>query len=689
MANPGIQAGVLLSFLCAMFLIEITVQTNPPCPVSYLVTVPAILKSESKDTFCVSLTDPGSHVLVTVILKSKNKQKEVFKKGTSNAFNKCVKFKVPHVNGEEEHLFEVTVKGNDFYSYDATRVLIKSFHPKTLIQTDKHIYNQGEEVKFRALTLDHDLDPLHVTYNHIWIEDPHHNKIAKWKDEEVDKTILPLSYHLGDGAVAGLYRIKVQSGKKIESQSFRVQKHGSTKFKFEIHVPHEVSVGKETFQVKVCTKYYYGRPAGGDATVKVCRPLRNQDTCSSALVLKDDVSLTSLCKTRQKQTCDKGCATFILKMSNFLKPDTKHLLDVLDVKVTLKDKETCLSHTQWERIRISYVIGKLSFQNVPPVYSRDTDLEGQVRALDVHGNPVPNLKVYLFELKHGAPCIVQTLTTDEHGIAYFALPTEKQIGPIHLFASSLDTLEPDQHVGAYYEVAKVKVDVPGPGSETCGFLKVHPIERKLVCSSMEDFTVQYSLSQQISENIKIIYLVLSRGEIVHEGEEELTYSSGVIQGTFTITFRVKPQYAPKIHIVVYTILDCVRVLAHSESFDTEHCFENSVHPKFHPSPVTHDQNVEFCVKANQHSVCGVKIIDALTKRDGKTLSKEQIFAILPEIKGSPVPPELQDHSDCVEVLPRSYYAVSTNQDGADAQTVFNVWRKNHRFLFIRLVYDIS
>lgn len=52
---------------------------------------------------------------------------------------------VPHVNGEEEHLFEVTVKGNDFYSYDATRVLIKSFHPKTLIQTDKHIYNQGEE----------------------------------------------------------------------------------------------------------------------------------------------------------------------------------------------------------------------------------------------------------------------------------------------------------------------------------------------------------------------------------------------------------------------------------------------------------------------------------------------------------------------------------------------------------------
>lgn len=121
------------------------------------------------------------------------------------------------------------------------------------------------------------------------------------------------------------------------------------------------------------------------------------------------------------------------------------------------------SHTQWERMTITYLIGRLFFEQIPKAYIQGTDLVGkvswivvqhhtrlfkvycilidsgffcsQVKAVNYLGQPIPNLLVYLFAGRKGSPCIVDTITTDQSGIGSFSLETEKLSGEVYLYVS--------------------------------------------------------------------------------------------------------------------------------------------------------------------------------------------------------------------------------------------------------------
>ncbi|XP_027854898.1 alpha-2-macroglobulin-like [Xiphophorus couchianus] len=673
MAKPGIQMWTLLVLFFEMYMGQVSASDSANCPIHYMASVPGILESGSKNRFCLSLSQPSYPVLVKVILKGLDSQKILLRKGTSNGFHKCYQFLVPSVKAEEEQLFEVSVKGNNFYSREIKRVLIKKFQPKTFIQTDKPIYNQGQTVEFRVVTLGTNLKPVEGHYGAIVIGDPHNNRIARWTNQTAAAgTILQLYYPLGNEAFEGYYRIIVQIGKNRVFHSFKVQKYGLPKFDVVVTIPKEISIGQETFEVTACGKYTYGKPVNGDVTLRICRPLRNRNSCRAQTSSKNEARLTSLCRTRQKQACNKGCATFVYKVSGFTRPDPKPFLDVLDVGATVVDRLTCASYTQWERIKITYLVGKLFFEKVQKTYTQGTNLDGEVRVVDYLGNPVPQMTVYLFVGKKGSPCVVDTLTTNHKGIANLSLETEDFRGEMQLYASSTDNLEPPGKNVPYYDVATVTVYESGPGPSACGFLRVVPIDRPLRCYRQEEITIQYSLEQQLLSSLDIVYLILSRGIIVHQGFVHLHMDYPKIQAEFSFSLTVRTGYAPSIQVVAYTVLECERVLAHSERFYTEDCFSNPVLPKFLPSPVFAGEDVKLCIKAKPNSVCGVSLIDlnVLSRADVSNLDANQIYGYLPIKKPEPLPSELVDEPECVEVKPRTSYLAFTNQEKEDANTVF-------------------
>uniref|UniRef100_M3ZX95 NTR domain-containing protein n=1 Tax=Xiphophorus maculatus TaxID=8083 RepID=M3ZX95_XIPMA len=481
-----------------------------------MASVPGILESGSKNRFCLSLSQPSYPVLVKVILKGLDSQKILLRKGTSNGFHKCYQFLVI------SHIETVSVKGNNFYSREIKRVLIKNFQPKTFIQTDKPIYNQGQTGNFEM--------------------DPHNNRIARWTNQTAAAgTILQLYYPLGNEAFEGYYRIIVQIGKNRVFHSFKVQKYGLPKFDIVVTIPKEISIGQETFEVTACGKYTYGKPVNGDVTLRICRPLRNRNSCRAQTSSKNEARLTSL-------------------LSGFTRPDPKPFLDVLDVGATVVDRSTC-------KTKITYLVGRLFFEKVQKTYTQGTNLDGEVRVVDYLGNPVPQMTVYLFVGKKGSPFVVDTLTTNHKGIANLSLETEDFRGEIlsAWIASSTDNLEPPGKNIPYYDVATVTVYESGPGPSACGFLRVVPIDRPLRCYRQEEITIQYSLEQQLLSSLDIVYLILSRGIIVHQGFAEFSFS-----------LTVRTGYAPSIQVVAYTVLECERVLAHSERFYTEDCFSNPV-----------------------------------------------------------------------------------------------------------------
>ncbi|MED6281759.1 hypothetical protein CHARACLAT_025074 [Characodon lateralis] len=350
------------------------------------------------------------------------------------------------------------------------------------------------------------------------------------------------------------------------------------------------------------------------------------------------------------KTSNKGCSTFTFKVSGFTRHDPKLLLEVLDVSATVVDKLTCVSYIQWERIKITYLIGRLIFEHVPKTYTRGKDLVGKVKAVDYPGKPIPHLTVYLFTGKKGSPCFMDTVKTDHSGIATFSLDTEKFRGEVYLFASSTKDLEHPGHKITYYDIAWFKVDKSCLGPHTCRFLKVLSFDKPLHCFKEEEITIEYSVEQHNQDFLDIIYLVLSRGHIVLQGYEHLHSSPEKFEGRFSFSLKMNPDFAPSIQIVAYTVLDCERVLAHSTRFYTKDCFRNKVISKFSPSPALPGEDVRLCIKAQQNSVCGVSLIDlnVLARANAGDLDANQIYNFLPIKKSYPIPPGLQDTPKCVE-----------------------------------------
>uniref|UniRef100_A0A3B5R761 NTR domain-containing protein n=1 Tax=Xiphophorus maculatus TaxID=8083 RepID=A0A3B5R761_XIPMA len=510
MAKPGIQMWTLLVLFFEMYMGQ----------VHYMASVPGILESGSKNRFCLSLSQPSYPVLVKVILKGLDSQKILLRKGTSNGFHKCYQFLVPSVKAEEEQLFEVSVKGNNFYSREIKRVLIKNFQPKTFIQTDKPIYNQGQTVEFRVVTLGTNLKPVEG-------HDPHNNRIARWTNQTAAAgTILQLYYPLGNEAFEGYYRIIVQIGKNRVFHSFKVQKYGE----FKLFLPF----------------FIYDLPT----FVQIQSPQK----VTSKLILK--VKHVNENNAEACQCC---------KMEVFCCSGA--------------------SYTQWERTKITYLVGRLFFEKVQKTYTQGTNLDGEVSSalVDYLGNPVPQMTVYLFVGKKGSPFVVDTLTTNHKGIANLSLETEDFRGEMHLYKHFLNNT----------------------------------------------INALFTLSE--------------------------------IQAEFSFSLTVRTGYAPSIQVVAYTVLECERVLAHSERFYTEDCFSNPVSGPTCLLAIA-AKHTDLGGPNYWHLVCFLLFlcISGVAK----------IYGYLPIKKPEPLPSELVDEPECVEVKPRTSYLAFTNQEKEDANTVF-------------------
>ena len=61
---------------------------------------------------------------------------------------------VPLVKNEDVQEFEVDVRGNTYHSKEVRKVLIKVYHPKTFVQTDKPIYLPGQTGNLELMIYD-------------------------------------------------------------------------------------------------------------------------------------------------------------------------------------------------------------------------------------------------------------------------------------------------------------------------------------------------------------------------------------------------------------------------------------------------------------------------------------------------------------------------------------------------------
>uniref|UniRef100_A0A8C2EBK7 Alpha-2-macroglobulin-like n=1 Tax=Cyprinus carpio TaxID=7962 RepID=A0A8C2EBK7_CYPCA len=610
-----------------------------------MVTFPAVIESGSEAKLCASLLKPNESLVMNIYLVHGDQSTLLLQEKAEEEFHRCFNFKAPLVKAESVQRMKVELHGESFKMTEERKVMFKPYNPLTFIQTDKPIYNPGQTVNFRVVTVDTNFAPF----------DHQENRIGQWTNVSSTRWILQRSYELNPEARQGVYRLRAYIGERMISHDFEVKKYVLPKFEVTVQSPDKVSVDEEELIIEVCGKYTYGQPVPGKSWVKVCRNVLHY-----VLTLESN----TICLEETTEIKKTGCAIHTLDASAFFNSTLKYnLQNSLKVEAMVTEEETEITMKKYKSVSLTFEIGKVTLTDLPKTYEH-----GSIKLSNFKDAPIQNKVVYLFEGETWSSKLLLNLTTDSDGFASFSLNTSSlPERDINLMASVYPELNYYGYKTPYISKDRKTVQLfqaATPYTPTLSELIIENIEQPLQCDAEFTLTIKYYFIGETAEDFKtdIVYMVLSRGVILHHGSEkvEVKTSNGAGSGTVSFKLSVGADLAPAVQILAYCVLPSENVATGSAKFDVEKCFSNKVSLQFSPAKAVPGEKNTLQLSAQPGSLCGLSAVDqsVLIMESGKRLDTEKIFNLLPVQSVSGYPQGVEDEQECLHV--RSRRALSTD-----------------------------
>uniref|UniRef100_A0A8C2BCC5 Alpha-2-macroglobulin-like n=1 Tax=Cyprinus carpio TaxID=7962 RepID=A0A8C2BCC5_CYPCA len=640
--------------LFSLLLVCVNGQTSGP---SFTVTFPAVIESGSEAKLCANLLKPNERLVMNIYLVHGDQSTLLLQEKAEEEFHRCFNFNditshhAPLVEEESVQRMKVELQGESFKITEERKVMFKHYHPLTFIQTDKPIYIPGQTVTFRVVTMDKNFSSLD---QQVW-HDSNGNRIGQWTNVSSTRWILQRSYELNPEGRQGMYKLKAYIGDRMISHDFEVKKYVLPKFEVTVTAPKRVSIDDELMAVEVCGKYTYGQPVSGKSWVKMCRDILSysyrQDKHSPRCVNET---------TEMKRT---GCAIHTLDVSVFLNSTYEDQLEnSFHVEATVTEEGTEITMTKSESISLTFEIGKCTLTDLPKTYEHGSVIEGKIKLSNFKGAPIQNKVVYLLEGETWSSKLLLNLTTDSDGLASFSLNTSSvSKEDINLMANVYPAFQHHGYKTPFYSTDRKTVQLlrpVTPYTPTLSELIIENIDQPLKCDAEFTVTIKYYFIGQTAEDFKtdIVYMVLSRGVIVHHGYEkvEVKSSNGAASGTVSFKLSVGADLAPAVQILTYCVLPSENVIARSNKFDIKKCFKNKVSLQFSPAKAVPGEKNTLQLSAQPGSLCGLSAVDQsiLTLESGKRLDSDKIFNLLPVQSVSDYPYSVEDEQECLHVRPR-------------------------------------
>ncbi|XP_045067653.1 alpha-2-macroglobulin-like isoform X2 [Coregonus clupeaformis] len=676
MVLPGLQVWRWILFACIHWICVCQETAGPV----YMVAIPAVIQAGSEAKLCASLLQPNETLVMTISLMADGQNNILLHKSSDQEFHRCFQFQAPHVKSDKVQNFKVEVRGDTFLSTEERKVMIKPYSPMTFIQTDKPIYNPGQTVHFRVVTLDTNFSPVNQLYNIVELEDVNQNRIGQWLNTTSSGNILQLSHPLNSEAPVGSYAIVVWIGQDKIYQNFKVEKYVLPKFEIKMNLTNEISIVQEEYEVEVCAKYTYGQPVPGKAGLKLCRLLGEKVVIPITIDEKHPRGVpdyTPPCHKESIEMDKTGCASYVFNMAIFTKNLGEKLLgDVFSFHAEVQEGGTGITRSEEKRIALSYVIGELSFVDTPQIYAHGSIIEGKIYAVHFNNTPISDMLVYLLEKGWSSYLQLQNLTTDSRGIARFSLNTTSMPKEnINLIVSDTPQVEYQGYRVPYFNRGRHVLSLiqpAAPDSKPSSSLVIQKMEKPLACGEEGSITIHYAIVGETvpKGSVDVLYLALSRGVIVQHGHKNVTVQqdSPVAEGEVTLKLAVVPEMAPVVQLLVYSMLPSETVIAHSMNFPTEKCFRNKVLVEFSPSNAVPGEENTLHLSAQPGSLCGLSAVDQSVgiMEPGKRLDADKIFDLLPVKETTYIPYELEDSVACFRVRPRR--SIMPYPDGKSGET---------------------
>uniref|UniRef100_A0A3P9A7R6 Alpha-2-macroglobulin bait region domain-containing protein n=1 Tax=Esox lucius TaxID=8010 RepID=A0A3P9A7R6_ESOLU len=563
--------------------------------VSYLVTIPAVIPAGLEARFCASLLQPKETLVMTISLIGDEQNSTLLRESSDQEFHRCFQFQAPQLQVEKILKLKVEVCGETFVSTEERKVKIKPYSPITFVQTDKPIYNPGQIVHFRVITLDTSFRPVNQL-----VSDVNENRIGQWLNTTSSSKILQLSHPLNSEAPEGTYKVVVWIYGKSIYHRFKVEQYVLPKFEIKLNLRDEISVGEEEYKVEVCAKYTYGQPVPGIAEVELCRPFEYYTSSGN-----DNINYPQPCHKESVEVC-------MLSQHTRTNESKKLLSDNFLFSTKVEEQGTGIIRSERKRLTFSYVIGMLSFVDTPKIYEHGSIVEGKIKAVHFNDTPISDMSVYLLGFEWLSS---RHLTTDIHGIASFSLNTSGMPNKdfdLKVSISSTPELYLSGYRTPYFDTGEHILSVirpAAPDSKTSSYLDIQKTDQTLACGQEVSIPVHYVIVGETASSsaVDVIYLV-SRSRAVCV--TIMTCSCiAVTEGEVTFDLAVVPEMAPVVQILVYSMLPSGTIIAHSMNFPTEKCFRNKVSVEFSPSNAVPGEKNTLQLSALPGSLCGLSAVD--------------------------------------------------------------------------------
>ncbi|NXW23008.1 A2ML1 protein, partial [Circaetus pectoralis] len=587
----------------------------------------------------------------------------------------------PPADGTEEiATVKLIITGKGVSTEEKKKVLIRKANTGTFIQTDKPIYQPGQTVKFRIVTLDEEFIALNDSVSHPWGADPKNNQIEQWLNVVPQDGIADLSFQLSDEPLLGTYVINVTNAKAYGS--FSVEEYVLPKFEVIFEVPNQIYVLDKTFLLRVCGRYTYGKGVQGMVHVSLCQKIAP---------FLPSASKPDLCQEFNNQTDETGCFFTNVSLSSFSR-DFRYYQDSIVAEASLVEDGTGVQINTSSQILISRTAARAVFETPSAYYIPGVPYRGKIKLQDHYGNGMRNRKVYLV-IKFMRRRFIKTYITDDSGIASFNLDTTawnsssvSLEGRFTLEDLTHTSRKPEfSYTNAYHHLQPFHVT-------TKSFLDIHPLTETLPCGLKQNVQVTFTLSRddlgEDTSRIGFAYYVTGKAGIVVRGQRIVQVGKlNMLKGSFSIPLTFTADFTPSPSLVVYTIFPNGGVTADSTRFDVALCFENQVKVGFPVKEAHPESPVQLQLQAAPGSLCAVQAVDEnmFFVRPESELTRQMVYGLFPAAYRHGYPAQVEEHSDhCVQ--PQFTSSLLRGKPQRSFQPdIFNLFRNMGLKIFSNLV----
>ncbi|GIY49716.1 murinoglobulin-1 [Caerostris extrusa] len=551
-----------------------------------------------------------------------------------------------------------------------------------VIQTDKPLYQPGQEVKFRILKLDKKLKPSNDPDDlvNVYVEDPKGTRLFQFNKINLANGLAQREFPLSDEPNLGTWRITVSTKDDSESTSFEVKEYVLPKYEVSIKFPPYVLANAEKITVEICAKYTYGKPVVGILNLNVSLEKYSYSRDKSPVV-QESVKLD-------------GCFNYTINVSS-IEPDSVYRYRRIVVIANVIEDGTEVQRNETQYLQRQYMPLNLNFQSDQRQYFKPgLPYTGKLTVTYPDDTPagcepieicctISKERVIAGWKATKKIKICKNYTSDDSGnIKYVIGALSTDTTSVMIDAKSLKYARDPNSSGSRQD----SLNQPTAGvslrpfySPSGSFIQLETLDKSIPCGTQKNVRLLFTSKE--NTDFKIRYEIINQGVVVKTDIQEVSFNTeddvsskyenddDVIKGSeiqivpppqsasdstndavsdeencqsaieakyvppigeIHIPIDVDASLSPSFVLLVFYVRDDTETIADSQKIQVEKCFQNEVDFEFGDEVKQPGTKTSIQVKSSPNSLCGLKIVDKSVSllNSNDQLTKEKIFQLI-------------------------------------------------------------